>query len=322
MTNRSTDEAAILGLLERMRRAARAGEYEGHAEGYVQADYSMRWHASPLGGTLVLKGWEEIDARLKESAARRIRNPLPAHDPSIIENVIVRVSGDMAWAAYTRRYPDRPGHRASPEPAHHFHLLERQDGAWKLAIFCFLEPDRGRPGAARIRVDADGAILWIDEAAKAALADDDDLVVRAGRLRLRDHRANQQLAAALRWAEGLTHGLSPGRGAVPVVIDRGEGLPVKVLWVVSDSGAILLSLGDAQEDERRLDAAAVVYGLSPAQRQVAGHIVDGLALPDIARTMKVRLTTVRTHLNRMFEKTGVRNQTALVRALLSAATPL
>ena len=46
------------------------------------------------------------------------------------------------------------------------------------------------------------------------------------------------------------------------MLDRGEGLPVKVWWVLADSGAILISLGDPQQDVRRLDAAATVACLA------------------------------------------------------------
>ena len=74
-------------------------------------------------------------------------------------------------------------------------------------------------------------------------------------------------------------------------------------------------------DPQRLDGAAAVYNLSRAQRLVAGYIVDGHALPDIAEAMGITVSTVRTHLERIFVKTGVRNQTALVRVLLSVGAP-
>ena len=41
-----------------------------------------------------------------------------------------------------------------------------------------------------------------------------------------------------------------------------------------------------------------------------------------ATEMKITPNTARTHLNRVFEKTGVRTQTALVRVLLSTAAPI
>jgi DNA-binding CsgD family transcriptional regulator len=66
----------------------------------------------------------------------------------------------------------------------------------------------------------------------------------------------------------------------------------------------------------------VVFGLSPAQKQVAIYVAQGLPLNDISDRMKITANTARTHLNRIFEKTGVHNQPALVRVLLSAGAPI
>ena len=66
----------------------------------------------------------------------------------------------------------------------------------------------------------------------------------------------------------------------------------------------------------------MIYGLSPAQQRVAALVAEGLSLAEIATRMAITANTARTHLNRIFEKTGVRTQTALVRVLLSAVTPV
>jgi DNA-binding CsgD family transcriptional regulator len=73
--------------------------------------------------------------------------------------------------------------------------------------------------------------------------------------------------------------------------------------------------------EERLETAAVVYGLSPSQVRLAEQIIGGQSLGDAAERLKVSVATTRTQLQRMFDKTGVRSQPALVRALLSVAAP-
>ena len=113
----------------------------------------------------------------------------------------------------------------------------------------------------------------------------------------------------------------PGHGALPIVLDAGEGLPARVWWIMAEGGAIYFSFGEGQQSNR-IDVATVVYGLSPAQKLVAGHIVAGLSIGEIAGAMQISPNTVRTHLDRIFEKTGVRNQVALVRVLLSIVAPL
>ena len=104
--------------------------------------------------------------------------------------------------------------------------------------------------------------------------------------------------------------------------EAGEGLPTKIYWVIADGGLILFSFGEQRANERRLDLAARIYGLSPAQRTLAGHVAQGLTLGQIAARMSVSESTARTHLNRVFDKTGVRTQPALVRVLLSAVSPV
>jgi DNA-binding CsgD family transcriptional regulator len=148
------------------------------------------------------------------------------------------------------------------------------------------------------------------------------VVIRGGRLRMRDSRADQKLQAAVRWAAGLDLKVVPGRGALPIIVDRGEGSPMSVFWVIVESGMILFSLGEPGLNIQRLGAAAVVFGLSPAQAEVARHVADGLSLPEIAGKMEITANTARTHLNRVYEKVGVRTQPALVRVLLSAAAPI
>jgi len=73
-------------------------------------------------------------------------------------------------------------------------------------------------------------------------------------------------------------------------------------------------------DHAKAPAAALLRGLfdlTPAEARVAKCIVDGHQVADIANDLKVAPSTVKTHLNSVFAKTGTRRQTDLVR-LLSA----
>ena len=92
--------------------------------------------------------------------------------------------------------------------------------------------------------------------------------------------------------------------------------------MIAQGGQILISINNQRMTEERLAAAAPVYGITPAQLRLAKLIVAGHDLVDAARRLGVSVNTARTHLQRMFDKTGVRTQPALVRALLSVASPL
>ncbi len=107
-----------------------------------------------------------------------------------------------------------------------------------------------------------------------------------------------------------------------MILDSADGEPADVCWVVADSGVINISINDERLAEERLQTAAVIYGLSPSQVRLAGHIITGETLRDAAERLSISVATVRTQLERMFDKTGVRSQPALVRALLSVAAPI
>jgi DNA-binding CsgD family transcriptional regulator len=92
-------------------------------------------------------------------------------------------------------------------------------------------------------------------------------------------------------------------------------------WVIVEDGKALVSLDDAETVASQISSAQETFGLSPAQVRLAALIVDGHDLGAAAEMLGVSVNTVRTQLKRIFEKTGVRSQPALVRALLSARPP-
>ena len=73
-------------------------------------------------------------------------------------------------------------------------------------------------------------------------------------------------------------------------------------------------------DRAKAPAAALLRGLfdlTPAEARVAQRIAQGEQLSDIAQGLNLEPTTVKTHLQAVFRKTGTRRQAELVR-LLSA----
>lgn len=321
MSEMSADEAEIFALVMRVRHAAAAQDHATLSDCWLHAPYAARWNASRVGGLFVWQGWDEIAERSLQSMADDKAAPRPIHTAEIA-NLNIRVSGDMGWVTFTRSYPGVPAHRAGPDAAHHIRIVERHDGKWKFVFNGFLDPGLGRRDIASIRLAPDATVIWMEPAAEALVAEQDDLVVRNGKLRLRHSGADARLQAAVRWAATHNRGMVPGRGALPLVLEAGEGLPARIWWVIAEGGAIYFTFPPVGGHDQRLDAAAAAYSLSAAQRIVAGHIVAGLTLPEIAAAMGVTASTARTHLDRVFEKAGVRNQTALVRVLLSAAAPI
>jgi len=61
----------------------------------------------------------------------------------------------------------------------------------------------------------------------------------------------------------------------------------------------------------------MVFGLTRAEAAVAGLLTTGLSASEIAHRQGVSVGTIRTHIRRLFEKTGSRNQLALIAAVTS-----
>lgn len=319
----SDDEAAITQLIHANRIAIWTRDFAAWSNCFVHAPYTSRWGWWSLGGVFTRRGFDDIAGRLQREMVERPEPILSFAYDTQLDNLSIQISGDMAWATFEQRYPDLDvsGFRGLGV-VHEFRVFERHAGAWKIAFLGFLDGGGSVGRETRLELDPAGRLLRSSAAAEAALAADDNLVVRNGRLRLRDSRADQKLQAAIRWAATLDSSYMSQRGAVPVVIEAGEDLETTVYWVVADGGAIFLSFGNRQISAERLELAAVIYGLAPAQKRLAGLVAEGRTLNQIAEEMGITPNTARTHLQRVFDKTGVRTQTALVRVLLSAIAPI
>jgi DNA-binding CsgD family transcriptional regulator len=325
VTDQNADREELIALIHRNRIAIWTQDFATYETCFVHADYTTRWNASRFHGISIRQDWEDIAARVRQMFAEHPDwySASNAHDTTV-ENLRLQIRGDMAWATFDQRYP-------SLGPAHDFNLFglthevrifERHDGKWLIAFWGVMDKSIGGRESAIFYLAPDGTVLWTSPHAAAALVEEDDLVIRNERLRVRDSRTDQKLQAALRWAGGKDSSLFPEHAALPIVLEAGEGIATKVWWVVAESGTIVFSLGERGLNERRLDTAAAVFGLSPAQKQLATLVADGQSLAEIAEAMKITPATARTHLNRVYEKVGVRTQPALVRVLLSAISPL
>ena len=56
------------------------------------------------------------------------------------------------------------------------------------------------------------------------------------------------------------------------------------------------------------DILSRLYGLTPAESRVAVQLGQGEPAPAVARTLGVSVNTVKTHMRRIFDKTGVNRQ--------------
>lgn len=178
-------------------------------------------------------------------------------------------------------------------------------------------------------VDSEARVVEANPAAEEALARNSGMavwnrVLGAG-------RTTTALHAAIRIACGRN---GPPRGAT-VAVKRGPGrrsLAVYVLPLADPAGRLIAALRPARaavlivDPERPaigpLDSFATVYQLTDAEWQVLQHLAGGASPGEIARTLGVGVATVRTHLHRLFDKTGTRRQAELVALLLGSLPPV
>jgi DNA-binding CsgD family transcriptional regulator len=116
-------------------------------------------------------------------------------------------------------------------------------------------------------------------------------------------------------------------GAIPLTVERSGGgyLPAVLRGLAAlhpDSVAALFVRDPEEADTVATDVLSALYGLTPAESRLASLLAGGHSLAEIADQLEVSLHTVRTHLRRIFDKTGVHRQSELVRLLMRGPSAL
>jgi len=70
------------------------------------------------------------------------------------------------------------------------------------------------------------------------------------------------------------------------------------------------------------EALAALFDLTAAEARVFAHIASGMTQSEIAHTLGIEASTVKTHLLHVFSKTGTRRQADLIKLAASLALPL
>jgi DNA-binding CsgD family transcriptional regulator len=322
MDDGNADKAAILAVLRAETDAWLRRDFAALAAHWVQSPKTRRMEAFGALGTWVDEGWDAIAARLRLTM-ERFPQTFELEQRIRWERMNVVIRGETAWVSY-----DMIGIGQDFEMAgltHELKIFHRIDGAWKIGCLALMHGSVEHQPCPLIQVDATARILWMNPQAHARMSGHPGLVVAAGRLRARRRDGDAPLRAAVHWAhEELRHHVSPmhtPRRARAVHLGEDETAMPLLCWVVIEDGKALVSFDDDERLARRVAAAAEVYGLSPVQTRLARLIAEGNDLAAAAAVLGVSVNTLRTQLQRMFDKAGARSQAALLRALLSVDAP-
>ncbi len=181
-------------------------------------------------------------------------------------------------------------------------------------------------------VDARGHIVHVNDNGRAMLSDGTALNSAWGKLGAHDESAEQSLHEVF---------LASGRGdaavgtkgtAVPMLARGGERYVAHVLPLTSgarrNAGNAYRAVAAVFVHKAALDqpsppeAIAKSYRLTPTELRVLLAVVQIGGGPEVAKALGIGEETVKTHVARLYEKTGARRQADLVKLVAGFASPL
>jgi DNA-binding CsgD family transcriptional regulator len=186
--------------------------------------------------------------------------------------------------------------------------------------------------AGMILIDGLGHVVHANAAGNAILGAADFLRAVQGRLVARDAATNAALREMLVAADGGDAAIGAKGVALPLTAHDGERWVAHVLPLTSGArrhaGLAYNAVAALFVRRAALDAFAPsevigrMYKLTPAELRVLLAIVDVGGVPEVAAALGVAATTIKTHLNRLFDKTGACRQADLVKLVAGFSTPL
>jgi DNA-binding CsgD family transcriptional regulator len=181
-------------------------------------------------------------------------------------------------------------------------------------------------------VDSSGHIIHANRAGHAMQAAGDAIAASRERLSATDAGADQTLREIVLNAESGDAAVGTRGIAVPMTGLSGERYIAHVLPLTSGarrkagiaySAVAAVFVRKATLDQPYpLEALAAVYRLTPAELRVVVAIVQAAGVPETAAALGVSGPTVRTHLQRIFDKTGAKRQADLVKLVAGYMSPL
>lgn len=192
------------------------------------------------------------------------------------------------------------------------------------------------PSSARIPVDFSGnnreGLVLVDASARLLSANTAarDIMARGG-LRVDNDSVRTEIASETKMLHGLIRECSRGEAGAQLnyAIAARDGRPALSLLVkclanqcTHASGENEAIIGIFIADPERIPVPAPAqlqqqFGLTPSEALVALEILSTDGVPATAARLGITIGTVKTHLIRIFSKTGTRRQSELVRLLLA-----
>jgi DNA-binding CsgD family transcriptional regulator len=181
-------------------------------------------------------------------------------------------------------------------------------------------------------IDATGRIVHANVAGHGILRANDYLRAAGGRLLANDPHVNGTLRDIFSAVGGGDAALGSKGIAVPLVARDGTLHVAHVLPLTSGARrrahmayaavAALFVHRAALETPSPPEAIAKTYRLTPTELRVLLAVVEVGGVPEVAEALGVSTETVKTHLGRVYAKTGAHRQADLVKLVAGFSSPL
>lgn len=179
-----------------------------------------------------------------------------------------------------------------------------------------------------VMVDDTGAILSLNQAAEALLAERDGLRQQQGALRAQPSTADRALQAALAAAladdgtapaQALSIPRAGERGALKVVV---KSIPLRQRVGHRRPAAAIYIRDPERVFAPSVDVLRSLFGFTPAEAALAKLLAEGLSLDAAVAELRISKNTGKSRLRAIFAKTGASRQSSLVRLLLDTIVSL
>lgn len=173
--------------------------------------------------------------------------------------------------------------------------------------------------ASIIIADSSAHILHANSAAVRMLAVGDPLSSQLGRLRTEKSVTTMSLLMAIRFT---ALGKRAATAEVPLSFRDGRAAIIHIKSIKHPGNAldndqeatVALFLTEPEKDQLQpLNAIARLFDLTPGELRVLEHIFSGKNRKQTAAALSLSDSTVKTHLNRIYLKSGTRDQVSLSR---------
>ncbi len=319
------DHAAIRETITREKEAFCRRDYEAWAACFVHDDRTEDIACTQTRGILIHRGWDAAAAAMKTLMED---NPEPETLPFRDFDFNITVRGDVAWATYYSEFRVREDARFRSPDVYETRILEKVGGRWLIVYTNFAILRYARLSTSLVQVDREGKVLWASNATLAALEDFEGLTLSNNRLRARTPAYDKELREAIGVMAGHVHLFSSdlrtrtgGRAAIPCFLGEGRNGEVLTCLVFARNGEINVVFGEHDMARQRVQLTSESFGLSEAQTRSALALTAGLSIAEGAKQMGISVNTFRTHLARIYDKTGAKSKTDLVRLMLSVGDP-